>query len=81
MRYYSHNNGSPGPQVEPYVIELDSAGAVAALYGATGQAISLYIRDFSSACQYYYGTGVNFQYALGAQIPLTDFVHVQTVTE
>ena len=36
---------------------------------------------WSSWPQYYYGTGVNFQYAIGAQLSLTDFVRVQTVTE
>jgi hypothetical protein len=81
MRYYSHNNGSPGPQVEPYVIELDADGAVATLYAATGKTLGLYIRDVSNACQYFYGTGVNFQYVMGTQIPLTDFVQVQTITE
>jgi hypothetical protein len=80
-KYYSHNNGSPGPQVERYLVDLDDTGNVTAIHQATGKALSLYIRDFSSACQYYYGTGVNFQYTVGAAIPLTDFVQVQTVTE
>jgi hypothetical protein len=63
----------------PYVADVDSTGAVTAIHQATVEVFSEYrVSQLSPGCAAVAGWG---KYILGAQVPLTDFVKMQVVTE
>jgi len=75
LRYYIN-----GANPFPYVSDTDASGNVTAIYPATFQ--------LTHATQSLGGTGCSilnqanvFAYTLGAAVPLTDFVEMQTITE
>jgi hypothetical protein len=67
----------------PYAADLDAADAVTVVYPITSHTTgSAYVKSASPPfCVPYPGTYVVWQYTLGAAIPLTDFVRMETVTE
>jgi len=83
MKYYVHGSVFPPPPDFHYLVDLDSSSAVTAIYPATPKGISLYVHGAGSTCQAFtpppYGPLI--QYTVGAAIPLTEFVRVETVTE
>jgi hypothetical protein len=75
LRYYIN-----GYNPFPYVADTDASGNVTAIYPATFQ--------LTHATQSLGGTGCSilnqnnvYAYTLGAAVPLTEFVEMQTITE
>jgi hypothetical protein len=83
MRYVTFGMSSPGPPPYYYVKDVDSSGNVAAIYSATPLGINLYVNAQVGGCQKYTPPtfGPIVQYTVGAEIPLTEFVRLETVTE